>query len=189
MLDTVGAEIEKTENETPKEKAGASDDLESKEVEMDGWLFGFTQLFRTHVGIDPDVHIDLHEFGMGLCSEALEETMTSLSKSQVAAEDDMNVPVRNLPETENKDLYEVSDPSRVEIDSSVAVKDDCTGLLAGIASGIGSPTKEPKLLSVDAESSVQCSTTVEDDQTKVLGENGSGVKSETLQVKQLKHIK
>ena len=40
----------------------------------------------------------------------------SLSESQVAAEDAMNVPVRNLPETENKDLYEVSDPSRVEID-------------------------------------------------------------------------
>uniref|UniRef100_F6I502 Uncharacterized protein n=1 Tax=Vitis vinifera TaxID=29760 RepID=F6I502_VITVI len=78
VLDTVGAEIEKTENETPKEKAGASDDLEPKEVEMDGWLFRFTQLFRTHVGIDPDVHIDLHELGMGLCSEALEETMTRL---------------------------------------------------------------------------------------------------------------
>ncbi|KAL6320073.1 hypothetical protein AAG906_004471 [Vitis piasezkii] len=62
----------------PKEKAGASDDLEPKEVEMDDWLFGFTQLFRTHVGIDPDVHIDLHEFGMELCSEALEETMTRL---------------------------------------------------------------------------------------------------------------
>ena len=58
------------------------------------------------------------------------------------------------------------------------------------ATGISSPTKEPKFLSVDAESSVQRSTTaVEDDQTKVLGGNGSGVKSETLQVKQLKYIK
>ena len=76
--DSVGAEIEKTENVTPKGKAGASDDLESKEVEMDGWLFGFTQRFRTHVGIDPDVHTDLHEFGIGLCSEAFEETMTRL---------------------------------------------------------------------------------------------------------------
>ncbi|KAL6322033.1 hypothetical protein AAG906_003176 [Vitis piasezkii] len=78
VLNTAGTEIEKTEKEAPKEKAGASDDLEPKEVEMDDWLFGFTQLFRTHVGIDPDVHIDLHELGMELCSEALEETMTRL---------------------------------------------------------------------------------------------------------------
>ncbi|KAJ0955811.1 putative tetratricopeptide-like helical domain superfamily [Helianthus annuus] len=44
---------------------------------MDDWLFEFAQLFRTHVGIDPDAHIDLHELGMEMCSEALEETVTS----------------------------------------------------------------------------------------------------------------
>ena len=47
---------------------------------------------------------------------SIPEFASSLFESQAAAEDDMNVPVRNLPETENKDLYEVSDPSRVEID-------------------------------------------------------------------------
>ena len=46
---------------------------------------------------------------------SIPEFASSLFESQVAAEDDMNMPVRNLPETENKDLYEVSDPSRVEI--------------------------------------------------------------------------
>lgn len=49
----------------------------SKEVEMDDWLVDFAQLFRTHIGVDPDVHIDLHELGMELCAEALEETVTS----------------------------------------------------------------------------------------------------------------
>ncbi|CAH1416675.1 unnamed protein product [Lactuca virosa] len=44
---------------------------------MDDWLFEFAQLFRTHVRIDPDAYIDLHEIGMELCSEALEETVTS----------------------------------------------------------------------------------------------------------------
>nr|CAD1839476.1 unnamed protein product [Ananas comosus var. bracteatus] len=34
-------------------------------------------LFRNQVGIDPDAHVDLHELGMELCSEALEETVTS----------------------------------------------------------------------------------------------------------------
>lgn len=53
------------------------DDNKSKEVEMDDWLVDFAQLFRTHIGVDPDVHMDLHELGMELCSEALEETVTS----------------------------------------------------------------------------------------------------------------
>ncbi|CAI0393798.1 unnamed protein product [Linum tenue] len=66
------------EKEAPKEKAGIAEDPESsKEIEMDDWLFDFAQLFRTHVGIDPDAHVDLHEFGMELCTEALEETVTS----------------------------------------------------------------------------------------------------------------
>ncbi|CAN8305426.1 unnamed protein product [Cochlearia groenlandica] len=60
-----------------KEKTGSSEDPEMKELEMDDWLFDFAQLFRSHVGIDPDAHIDLHELGMELCSEALEETVTS----------------------------------------------------------------------------------------------------------------
>ncbi|KAI3740918.1 hypothetical protein L2E82_31393 [Cichorium intybus] len=59
------------------EKLSVPEDPELKEVEMDDWLFEFAQLFRTHVGIDPDAHIDLHEIGMELCSEALEETVTS----------------------------------------------------------------------------------------------------------------
>ncbi|KAI3698174.1 hypothetical protein L6452_31286 [Arctium lappa] len=69
---------QKTEKEADKiEKSASSDDPELKEVEMDDWLFEFAQLFRTHVGIDPDAHIDLHELGMEICSEALEETVTS----------------------------------------------------------------------------------------------------------------
>ncbi|KAK8527062.1 hypothetical protein V6N13_084933 [Hibiscus sabdariffa] len=77
LSEGVDTEIEKTEKEASKEKVGASEDPECKEVEMDDWLFEFAQLFRTHVGIDPDAHIDLHELGMELCSEALEETVTS----------------------------------------------------------------------------------------------------------------
>ncbi|KAK9057939.1 hypothetical protein SSX86_022778 [Deinandra increscens subsp. villosa] len=68
---------QKTEKETETDKPASSEDPELKEVEMDDWLFEFAQLFRTHVGIDPDAHIDLHELGMEMCSEALEETVTS----------------------------------------------------------------------------------------------------------------
>ncbi|KAH6795508.1 hypothetical protein C2S51_036494 [Perilla frutescens var. frutescens] len=75
--EAVESEIDNTEKVIQKEKTGGTEDLECKEVEMDDWLFEFAQLFRTHVGIDPDAHIDLHELGMELCSEALEETVTS----------------------------------------------------------------------------------------------------------------
>ncbi|XP_057499083.1 protein CLMP1-like [Actinidia eriantha] len=75
--DVETVKTDKPEKEAPKEKPGASEDPECKEVEIDDWLFEFAQLFRTHVGIDPDAHIDLHEIGMELCSEALEDSVTS----------------------------------------------------------------------------------------------------------------
>ncbi|XP_020582741.1 HSP-interacting protein [Phalaenopsis equestris] len=59
-----------------KERKGC-DHSECKEVDIDDWLYEFAQLFRQQVGIDPDAHLDLHELGMELCSEALEETVTS----------------------------------------------------------------------------------------------------------------
>ncbi|KAK6917803.1 PB1 domain [Dillenia turbinata] len=77
VVETVEAEITKTDKEDPKEKTGTSEDPQCKEVEMDDWLFELAQLFRTNVGTDPDAHIDLHELGTELCSEALEETVTS----------------------------------------------------------------------------------------------------------------
>lgn len=77
VVEPADNEVVKIEKPAPKEKTGISEDPECKEVEMDDWLFEFAQLFRSHVGIDPDAHIDLHELGMELCSEALEETVTS----------------------------------------------------------------------------------------------------------------
>lgn len=77
LVENVETEVDKTEKEALSEKPAATEDPECKEVEMDDWLFEFAQLFRTHVGIDPDAHIDLHELGMEMCSEALEETVTS----------------------------------------------------------------------------------------------------------------
>ncbi|XP_073061513.1 protein CLMP1-like [Primulina eburnea] len=71
------AEIDKQEKFSQKEKSGGLEDPDYKEMEIDDWLFEFAQLFRTHVGIDPDAHVDLHELGMEQCSEALEETVTS----------------------------------------------------------------------------------------------------------------
>ncbi|XP_042448394.1 protein CLMP1-like [Zingiber officinale] len=72
----MGSEAE----EVVKDKIGVShkgcDHPECKEVEIDDWLYEFAQLFRNQIGIDPEAHLDLHELGMELCSEALEETVT-----------------------------------------------------------------------------------------------------------------
>ncbi|KAL9273362.1 CLMP1-like protein [Drosera capensis] len=80
-LESVETEPDKSESKAAKEvtkgKAYALEETECKDVEIDDWLFEFAQLFRTHVGIDPDAHIDLHEIGMELSSEALEQTVTS----------------------------------------------------------------------------------------------------------------
>ena len=133
------------------------------------------------------------------------EFASSLSESQVAAEDDMNVPVRNLPETENKDLYEVSDPSRVEIDITEThsclqnqdkgsqgldiskhdeIKVQCLGAVCGVAESnldgeklTQNAENLPMQKTGDFESSVQCLTTVEEDHTQMLGGEASGISS------------
>ncbi|KAG1327201.1 putative protein CLMP1 [Cocos nucifera] len=80
-VDNEGVMKTDQEKELPKEGTvdgkKECDHAECKEVEIDDWLFDFAQLFRNQVGIDPDAHLDLHELGMELCSEALEETVTS----------------------------------------------------------------------------------------------------------------
>jgi hypothetical protein len=60
--------------ETGKKDCGHA---ECKEAEINDWLLQFAELFRNQIGIDADGHLDLHELGMELCSEALEETVTS----------------------------------------------------------------------------------------------------------------
>ncbi|KAE8731490.1 1-aminocyclopropane-1-carboxylate oxidase-like [Hibiscus syriacus] len=59
-LESEGAKADE-KKEASKEKVRASEDPECKEVEMDDWLSEFAQLFCTHVDIDPDAHIELHE--------------------------------------------------------------------------------------------------------------------------------
>lgn len=44
---------------------------------MDNWIVDFACLFRNHVGFDSDEYIDLHEIGMNMYSQALEEVVTS----------------------------------------------------------------------------------------------------------------
>ncbi|XP_029130593.1 protein PHOX1 [Cajanus cajan] len=64
---------------------GVGEGLKLKRVENEGrmsttvedWLVQFARLFKNHVGFDSDVYLDIHEVGMKLYSEAMEEAVTS----------------------------------------------------------------------------------------------------------------
>ncbi|XP_019183846.1 PREDICTED: HSP-interacting protein-like [Ipomoea nil] len=44
---------------------------------IDDWIIHFAHLFKNYVGFECDTYLDLHEAGMELYSEAMEETVTS----------------------------------------------------------------------------------------------------------------
>ncbi|MCO5612849.1 hypothetical protein L7F22_067120 [Adiantum nelumboides] len=64
-------------NGSDRKRGKCENEEDGKEIEIDEWLLDFAHLFRTHIGVDADAHVDLHELGMEFCSEALEETVTS----------------------------------------------------------------------------------------------------------------
>lgn len=44
---------------------------------IDEWIVEFARLFKNHVGVDSDAYLDLHQLGMKLYAEAMEDTVTS----------------------------------------------------------------------------------------------------------------
>ncbi|KAH7546287.1 hypothetical protein FEM48_Zijuj01G0184400 [Ziziphus jujuba var. spinosa] len=44
---------------------------------IEDWIFQFAQLFKNYVGLESDTYLDLHQLGIKLYSEAMEETVTS----------------------------------------------------------------------------------------------------------------
>lgn len=51
--------------------------LASRKTSVEDWLIQFARLFKNHVGLDSDSYLDIHEVGMKLYSEALEDVVTS----------------------------------------------------------------------------------------------------------------
>ncbi|KAJ7958805.1 Octicosapeptide/Phox/Bem1p domain-containing protein / tetratricopeptide repeat-containing protein [Quillaja saponaria] len=60
------------ENGDMREGKGTTNGLTSTE----DWIIHFARLFKNHVGFDSDTYLDLHELGMKLYSEAMEDTVT-----------------------------------------------------------------------------------------------------------------
>lgn len=64
-------------------------DSEKGKCSIDDWIIQFARMFKNHVGFDSDSYLDLHEFGMKLYSEAMEDTVTgedSQKLFEIAAE-------------------------------------------------------------------------------------------------------
>lgn len=63
----------------PAESESPFASLENENGELDEWVLDFAALFREHLGIDAEAHIELHSQGLDLCQDALDAN-TSTSK-------------------------------------------------------------------------------------------------------------
>ncbi|CAL9104433.1 unnamed protein product [Musa textilis] len=72
------------ENNCISESGNTShDDDRVSSVYVDDWIVQFAQLFKNHVGFSSDASLNLHELGMKLYSEAVEETVTSEEAQEI----------------------------------------------------------------------------------------------------------
>ncbi|KAL5697819.1 hypothetical protein ACHQM5_028931 [Ranunculus cassubicifolius] len=56
--------------------AGKSKNVENGSSYIDDWIIQFARVFKNHVGFNSDAYLDLHESGMKLYSDAMEDTVT-----------------------------------------------------------------------------------------------------------------
>ncbi|PKI47091.1 protein PHOX1-like [Punica granatum] len=68
-----------------EEKDGKNDEKGKAEGStcIEDWILQFARLFKNHVGFDSDSYLDLHEIGMKLYSEAMEDTVTTEDAQQL----------------------------------------------------------------------------------------------------------
>ncbi|KAI4316356.1 hypothetical protein L6164_024344 [Bauhinia variegata] len=69
-----GKEIAITENGVMEE---GNNVVANRMTSAEDWIIQFARMFKNHVGFDSDVYLDLHELGMKLYSEAMEDTVTN----------------------------------------------------------------------------------------------------------------
>ncbi|CAA7032907.1 unnamed protein product [Microthlaspi erraticum] len=55
---------------------GSVESAEKPSTGLEHWIFQFAQLFKNHVGFDSDSYLELHNLGMKLYTEAMEEIVT-----------------------------------------------------------------------------------------------------------------
>lgn len=67
----------KSSNVIENGNIGKGREVEKGVTSVENWIIQFARLFKNHVGFDSDSYLDLHELGMKLYSEAMEDTVTS----------------------------------------------------------------------------------------------------------------
>ncbi|XP_015885823.3 protein PHOX1 [Ziziphus jujuba] len=67
----------KSSNVIENGNIGKGREVEKGITSVENWIIQFARLFKNHVGFDSDSYLDLHELGMKLYSEAMEDTVTS----------------------------------------------------------------------------------------------------------------
>ncbi|KAK8486138.1 hypothetical protein V6N11_019961 [Hibiscus sabdariffa] len=55
----------------------------TKGICVEDWIVQFARLFKNYIGFDSDSYLDLHEIGMKLYAEAMEETVTSEDAQEI----------------------------------------------------------------------------------------------------------
>lgn len=58
-------------------------ELDKGQTCLEDWIIQFARIFKNHVGFECDSYLDLHEIGMKLYSEAMEDTITSQDAQQL----------------------------------------------------------------------------------------------------------
>ncbi|XP_027084862.1 protein PHOX1-like [Coffea arabica] len=58
-------------------------ELDKGQTCVEDWIIQFARIFKNHVGFECDSYLDLHEIGMKLYSEAMEDTITSQDAQQL----------------------------------------------------------------------------------------------------------
>lgn len=55
------------------------------EGELEEWILDFASLFREHLGIDAEAHLDQHQEGLDLCNQALDNSVSQDKANQLLA--------------------------------------------------------------------------------------------------------
>ncbi|XP_068643825.1 protein PHOX1 isoform X2 [Aristolochia californica] len=61
----------------PSENGSMYQESEKEPTSVEDWIVQFAHLFKNHVGFNSDEYLDLHDLGMKLYSEAMEDAVTS----------------------------------------------------------------------------------------------------------------
>ncbi|KAH7688427.1 Myosin assembly protein/sexual cycle protein and related proteins protein [Dioscorea alata] len=78
-----GRGLEVNQNHISENGSTVFDDDKSSSTYIDHWIVQFARLFKNHVGFDSDAYLDLHELGMKLYSEAMEDAVTSEEAQEI----------------------------------------------------------------------------------------------------------